>query len=74
MVLWALRVLPRELDVLDPYDYVIYQSERSRGSSTDSTNFVTNFGQWSDLDKYKSVEKIDWQDSILWKNRLFADL
>ena len=56
------KSLAKELDVLDPYDYVIYQSERSRGSSTDSTNFVTNFGQWSDLDKYKSVEKIDWQD------------
>jgi len=56
------KELAKELDVLDPYDYVIYQSERSRGSGTDSTNFVTNFGTWNQLDKYKHVEKIDWQD------------
>jgi len=56
------KELAKELDVMDPYDYVIYQSERSRGSSTDSTNFVTNFGTWNQLDKYKHVGKVDWQD------------
>lgn len=55
------KKLAKELDVLDPYDYVVYQSERSRGSNSDSTNFVTNFGTWNQLDKYKYVEPIDWQ-------------
>lgn len=56
------KELAKELDVLDPYDFVVYQSERSRGSNTDSTNFVTNFGTWNQLDKYKKVDKVDWQD------------
>jgi TonB-linked SusC/RagA family outer membrane protein len=56
------KELAKTLDVLDPYDYVIYQSERSRGSGTDSTNFVTNFGAWADLEKYKSVPAVNWQD------------
>jgi TonB-linked SusC/RagA family outer membrane protein len=53
--------LARTLDVLDPYEFVVYQSERSRGSGTDSTNFVTNFGAWNTLDKYRSIDPVDWQ-------------
>ncbi|TMI68524.1 MAG: TonB-dependent receptor [Bacteroidetes bacterium] len=56
------KELAKTLDVLDPYDYVFYQSERSRGSNTDSTNFVTNFGTWNQLQQYKSVAPINWQD------------
>lgn len=59
--------LAKELDVLDPYDYVFYQSERSRGSSTDSLAFLKNFGGYSGFDsllKYKDVTPIDWQKEI----------
>jgi TonB-dependent starch-binding outer membrane protein SusC len=56
------KVLARKLDVLDPYDYVLYQSERSRGSSTDSTSFVTNFGRFDSLDRYRYVDKVEWQE------------
>ncbi|MGL1147990.1 hypothetical protein ACSTLH_00030, partial [Vibrio parahaemolyticus] len=48
--------LTKTLDVLSPYDYVIYQSERSRGSATDSTNFTKNFGTtWDTLNNYKNA-------------------
>ncbi|OYW19067.1 MAG: hypothetical protein B7Z54_04680, partial [Sphingobacteriales bacterium 12-47-4] len=58
----GVRSLARKLDVMSPYDFVIYQSERSRGSSTDSTNFLNNFGTtWDTLDVYKSVPSVDWQ-------------
>lgn len=57
----GIKKLAKELDVLSPYDYVIYQYERSRGSS-DSTTFANNFGHsWDTLNNYKNVTPVDWQ-------------
>lgn len=58
------KSLPKTLDVLDPYDYVFYQSERSRGSGTDSTNFVTNFGAHNAISQYRNVQPVNWQDEV----------
>jgi TonB-linked SusC/RagA family outer membrane protein len=59
----GIKTLAKELDVLDPYDYVFYQSERSRGSNTDSTNFTKNYGTtWDTLENYRNIPSVDWQD------------
>lgn len=59
----GIKTLAKKLDVLDPYDFVFYQSERSRGSNTDSTSFTNNFGHtWDTLNVYKDIDKIDWQE------------
>lgn len=64
----GIKYLPKKLAVLSPYDYVIYQSERSRGSSADSLSFLKNFGTtWDTLSNYKSIAPIDWQDEIFGK-------
>jgi protease II len=34
----GVRTLAKKLNVLDPYDFVLYNYERSRGSSTDSSS------------------------------------
>jgi len=61
----GVKFLAKKLKVLDPYDYVIYQSERSRGSSSDSTTFLNNFGTtWDTLNVYKNVDVVDWQDEV----------
>ncbi len=61
----GIKKLPKSLDVLSPYEYVIYQSERSRGSSTDSSSFARNFGStWDTLSNYKNIGEIDWQDQV----------
>ncbi len=61
----GVKSLAKKLDVLSPYDYVIYQSERSRGSSTDSATFTKNFGTtWDTLNNYKNVAPVDWQEEI----------
>lgn len=61
----GVKELARKLKVLSPYDYVIYQSERSRGSSTDSTTFTRNFGTtWDTLSNYKNIDEVDWQDEV----------
>jgi len=65
----GIKNLAKELKVLSPYDYVIFQSERSRGSGTstpnDSTNFLANFGTtWDTLAKYQSIDAFDWQKAV----------
>ena len=64
----GVKSLAKKLNVLNPYDFVVYQSERSRGSNTDSTNFTKNFGTtWDTLNNYKNVPVVDWQDEIMGK-------
>ena len=61
----GVKTLARELDVLSPYEFVVYQSERSRGSGTDSLAFGRNFGTtWDTLLNYKNVPAVDWQDEV----------
>ncbi|GAB4032167.1 SusC/RagA family TonB-linked outer membrane protein [Spirosoma gilvum] len=55
----------KQLGVLKPYDYVMYQYERTRGSATDSTAFARQFGSTFDtLSNYRNVPFIDWQDKV----------
>lgn len=60
------KVLANQLDVFDPYEFVVYQSERSRGNATDSANFTKNFGTtWDTLNAYKSVPNVNWQEEAM---------
>lgn len=62
----GVKELARKLGVLSPADYVMYQSERSRGSITDSATFVRNFGTtWDTLKNYNNVGVVDWQDEVM---------
>ena len=62
---YGVKDLAKTLKVLSPYDYVVYQSERSRGSSTDSTTFGKNFGTtWDTLNVYKNIDPVNWQDEV----------
>jgi TonB-linked SusC/RagA family outer membrane protein len=61
----GIKYLPKTLGVLDPYEYVKYLSERSRGNATDSTTFGKNFGSyWDTLANYKNVKEVNWQDQV----------
>ena len=58
----GVKELAKRLDVFNPYDFVKYQWERSRNSSTDSASFARNFGTtWDTLQNYKNVDAVDWQ-------------
>ena len=62
----GVKKLTSTLDVLDPYEYVLYQSERSRGSASDSTTFLGNFGStWDTLANYKNAAPVNWQKQIM---------
>ena len=61
----GVRTLARKLKVFDPYDYVVYQGERSRRNTDDSTSFLKNFGTtWDTLQNYRNVDGIDWQKEV----------
>ncbi len=61
----GVKTLAKKLKVMSPYEYVIYQYERSRNSSVDSTSFARNFGTtWDTLSNYRNVDAVDWQDQV----------
>ncbi|MBC7588991.1 MAG: SusC/RagA family TonB-linked outer membrane protein, partial [Chitinophagaceae bacterium] len=61
----GVKYLPKTLKVMSPYDFVMYQSERSRGNSTDSISFTKNFGTyWDTLAFYKNTPAVNWQDEV----------
>jgi TonB-linked SusC/RagA family outer membrane protein len=65
---YGVKELSKKLDVLSPYNYVFYQSERSRGSSVDSLSFLRNFGTtWDTLGNYRNVNPVDWQTEVFGK-------
>ncbi len=62
----GVRTLANRLKVLDPYEFVMYNYERSRGSSVDSSSFANFFGStWDTLNVYKNANAIDWQGEIM---------
>lgn len=61
----GVKFLAKKLKVMSPYDFIYYQSERSRGSNADSTTFTKNYGTtWDTLSVYQDVDKVDWQKEV----------
>lgn len=62
----GVRSIQNKIDVLDPYQYVLYQYEQyyKNGVQTDIDIFNTRYGTFDELSKYKNVKKIDWQDEV----------
>jgi TonB-dependent starch-binding outer membrane protein SusC len=60
-----LRTLPRKLDVLSPYEYVLAQYEYARiRSQSEVDAFSKYFGVYDDLELYRNQEGTDWQDKL----------
>jgi TonB-linked SusC/RagA family outer membrane protein len=66
------KSLPKTLDVLNPYEFVIWEYERTRpggpygGGSTDSTTFAKRYGTtWDTLNVYKNTPVQDWQKTVM---------
>lgn len=66
----GVRQLANSLDVMRPYDFVMYQYERTRGSSSERDGFLNTYGRWEDLELYKNVPFVDWQDEMFGRNAL----
>lgn len=59
------RTLPKKLNVLSPYEFVLAQYEYARlRSQTDVDNFSKYFGVYDDLELYKYQKGTDWQEKL----------
>ncbi|OQP64359.1 SusC/RagA family TonB-linked outer membrane protein [Niastella vici] len=56
------RKITKELNVLNPYEYVKYQYEVDPDPA--STTFENYYGEFKDLDIYKSIKGTDWQKEV----------
>lgn len=60
----GVQQVQKELSVMNPYDFVLYQYERSRGSSQNEQTFLSTYGTWDDLKLYKQAPFVDWQNQV----------
>lgn len=60
----GVRQLANKLDVWKPYDFVRYQYDRSRGSTVNEENFRNTYGTFEDIELYKGVPFVDWQEEV----------
>ncbi|MFT4094304.1 MAG: TonB-dependent receptor [Niabella sp.] len=55
------KELARKPEVMSPYDFVMYQYEKSRGTTETQNSFTNTYGNWDSLDVYRTIPAIDWQ-------------
>ncbi len=60
------RTLPKKLDVLSPYQYVLAQYEFAK-LRNDTADFIKYFGVYDDLELYKNQKGTDWQQDLFGK-------
>jgi TonB-linked SusC/RagA family outer membrane protein len=66
----GVRKLANKLEVMEPYDFVLYQYERSRGSQADRNTFLSTYGHFQDLDLYKQAPFVDWQEQNMGRSAM----
>jgi TonB-dependent starch-binding outer membrane protein SusC len=67
------RQLTEFQDVMKPYDFVLWQYERSRGVAADSSSFAQTYGTtWDTLANYKNVNFVNWQDLVFGRKAKFT--
>lgn len=71
---YGFRQIGKTVDVLSPYEFVLWQYERSRGSATDSGNFAQTYGTtWDTLSVYKNIDAINWQERVFGRQARFQN-
>ncbi len=66
----GVRQLANKLEVMKPYDFVLYQYERSRSSQSDRDNFLSTYGYFQDIDLYKNAPFVDWQEQNMGRSAM----
>jgi TonB-linked SusC/RagA family outer membrane protein len=62
----GVRQIVNKLSVMNPYEFVIYQYELYNNNTAQDVKdaFTKRYGTWEDLDIYKNIPNIDWQDKV----------
>ena len=62
------------MDVLNPYEFVVAQWERSRFGQHEIENFNKTYGTtWDTLNVYKNIEEINWQEKMFGRKAFYAN-
>jgi TonB-dependent starch-binding outer membrane protein SusC len=58
------RQITKTMDVLDPYEFVVWQYEKAK-LTNDSVNFRKTYGNtWDTLSNYKNAQAMNWQEEV----------
>jgi TonB-linked SusC/RagA family outer membrane protein len=68
----GIRNIVNKLDVMKPYDYVMYQYQLYNNNTDQQTKdaFTKAYGTVEDLEIYKNVPFVEWQDRVFGRNAL----
>ncbi|MBC7616235.1 MAG: TonB-dependent receptor [Pedobacter sp.] len=60
------RQIVNELKVMNPFQFVSYQYELYNNNTAQDVkdSFTKKYGTWEDLEIYKNIPNIDWQDRV----------
>ncbi|PTT01707.1 TonB-dependent receptor [Pedobacter sp. HMWF019] len=66
----GVRKIVNKLDVMQPYDFVQYQYQLYNLNTSQEVkdSFTKRYGTWEDLDIYKNIPAINWQDKVFGGN------
>jgi TonB-dependent starch-binding outer membrane protein SusC len=67
------RQIFKTLDVMNPYDFVRWQYERSRGDAAAEKSFTDQYGTWDNVNQYKTVTPIDWQKEVFGRKATYQN-
>jgi TonB-dependent starch-binding outer membrane protein SusC len=66
------RSIAKRMDVLDPYEFAVWQWERSRLVGTTDTNQLRTYGtNFDTFGVYKNKAPLDWQDKVFGRQAAF---
>ncbi|UKT63708.1 SusC/RagA family TonB-linked outer membrane protein [Pedobacter mucosus] len=74
------RQIVNKLDVMNPYEFVKYQYELYNNNTSQDVKdtFTKKYGTFEDLDIYKNIQNVDWQDKVFgrqaWSNTEILNL
>ena len=74
------RQIVNKLDVMNPYEFVKFQYELYNNNTAQDVKdtFTKKYGTFEDLDIYKNIQNIDWQDKVFgrqaWSNTQILNL
>ncbi len=70
---WGIQQLAKKLDMMDPYDFVLYQYEKGQwlGDSSAAKKYVRVMANYDTINTYyRNLSGIDWQEETMGKNAL----
>ncbi len=67
---YGVKKIAKTLDVLDPYEYTLWQYELAGESGNTARNFQRYYGVFDDLELYKAQNGSDWQDELFGRNAM----